>query len=181
MNLPPVHPDFKSPDRGSISGRVAPSPAPAGDGSGLLRKPPLGSPRDAHRAGTRAAGPRRAVSHGPASACPPPPLTAETHGVDGQSQRGSGWQPDKKARGCRKRWASGRPHSLRFERGMIRLIAGIIPAVKWRGAAGYGDFEPRHAERMDAEVPARASMSRTPLRPATRSGFSNHTESEPPS
>src|SRR3989442_3073854 len=59
---------------GSVpSGRVpehplpeAPGPAPAGHGSGLLRKPPLASPRAAHRAGTRAAGSRRAVSDGPA-------------------------------------------------------------------------------------------------------------------
>jgi len=34
----------------------------------LLRKPPLGSPRAAHRAEKRAAGPRRSVSHGPAGA-----------------------------------------------------------------------------------------------------------------
>src|SRR5882762_10040948 len=46
----------------------APPPAPAGHGSGLLRKPPLASPRAALRAVKRAAGPRRAVSDGPASA-----------------------------------------------------------------------------------------------------------------
>src|SRR5213594_3181831 len=47
---------------------AAPGGAPAGHGSGLLRKPPLASPRAAHRAGTRAAGPRRAVSDGPSNA-----------------------------------------------------------------------------------------------------------------
>src|SRR3989442_15777688 len=43
-------------------------PAPAGQGSASLRDAPLASPRAAHRAGMRAAGPRRAVSDGPANA-----------------------------------------------------------------------------------------------------------------
>src|SRR5437867_4153596 len=49
---------------------AAPGGAPAGHGSGLLRKPPLASPCAAHRAEARAAGPRRKVSDGPADAPP---------------------------------------------------------------------------------------------------------------
>src|SRR5439155_17308063 len=48
----------------------AAGPAPTGHGSGLLRNPPLASPRAALRAVDRAAGPRRAVSDGPAGAGP---------------------------------------------------------------------------------------------------------------
>src|SRR5438093_1652300 len=47
---------------------AAPGGAPAGHGSGWLRKPPLASPRAAHRAGKRAAGPRRAGGDGAAGA-----------------------------------------------------------------------------------------------------------------
>src|SRR3989442_14882840 len=89
MNLSPARPVCKWPG--------APGPAPAGHGSGSLREPPLASPRAAHRAVKRAAGPRRAVSDGPAGAGLRRPTRdrgsfASDHGWECEGRRGDGLQ-----------------------------------------------------------------------------------------
>src|SRR3989442_4501442 len=89
MNLSPARPVCKWPG--------APGPAPAGHGSGWLREPPLASPRAAHRAVKRAAGPRRAVSDGPAGAGLRRPTRdrgsfASDHGWECEGRRGDGLQ-----------------------------------------------------------------------------------------
>src|SRR5216117_2254704 len=56
---------------------------PARHGSGSLREPPLGSPRAAHRAVERAAGPRREVSHGHTAGFEPALSARRLAGVSG--------------------------------------------------------------------------------------------------
>src|SRR5438874_5036524 len=64
----------RGPVKRALRGAGMPAAWPARHGSGSLREPPLASPRAAHRAAERAAGPRRAVSddragEGPRAAC----------------------------------------------------------------------------------------------------------------
>src|SRR2546425_12286031 len=110
----------------------------------------------------RVAGPRRAVSDGPANA-----------------ERGASFRGFSDA-GFSSRAGRDRPARVAGRAALEPRTACSTEVTSGdrRGAARGGDFEPRHAHEMGAEVAARASMSPAALRPAPDAG-ATHTARVP--
>src|SRR5712691_12400842 len=109
--LAPRAPKLHQPETPFDGTRDAGPHSPARYGSGSLREPPLPSPRAAHRAETRAAGPRREGSDDRAEACgpasfnllvaSPAPSLGSFHSPSGRTHLGGPRSGGKGARGLR--------------------------------------------------------------------------------